>query len=111
MRPVVLGDNVSALEAIWSTVAGLGIAVALGLLLHIWRSYRAVLGWIERGWARRWGPRHKFVVVFLVAAVLLLAVWLGFESLGINAMLNPPPIGPERTSSSERGGLILVVLE
>ena len=107
----MLSDNVSALELIWAGVAVLGIVVALGFVAHVWLSYQAVCEWIERGWARRWGPRHKFVVGFLIASALLLLVWVGFEALGVNAMSNPPALDPERASASERGGTILVILE
>lgn len=107
----MLAGNVSSLEAIWSGVAIIGIAVAVGFLANVWLSYRAVQSWIERGWARRWGPRYKFVVGFLSVAGLLVLVWIGFAVLGINAMLSPPPLTPDRAAASERGGLILVVLE
>lgn len=107
----MLAANASALEMIWTFIACIGAAFALALLLHIWLSYRAVEAWIRRGWARRWGPRHKFVFGFFVGVGLLFLVWLGFVSLGINAMLNAPPPTPDRAAASERGGTILVLLE
>lgn len=108
---MLTASSVSALEATWSLVAVIGVAVATGFLAHIWLSYRSVHEWIRRGWAVRWGPRHKFVLGFLVGAGLLLLVWLGFVLLGINAALNAPPTTPDRAAASERGGWILVGLE
>lgn len=108
---LLLPDTASALEISWTTIAICGAAVATALLAHIWLSYRAVMAWIEKGWAYRWGPRHKFVVAFLVCVGLLLLVWIGFVALGGNAIMNPPPTTPDREASSERGGWILVCTE
>lgn len=107
----MLTENVAPLEAIWTAVAIVGVAVGVALALHIWLSYRAVVAWIDQDRLVRWGPRHKFVVGFLIGVLLLLLVWLGFVSLGVNAMLNAPPSTPDRAAASERGGTILLVLE
>lgn len=106
-----MAENTSALEAAWTTIAVAGAAVAVALAAHIWASYRAVAAWIGHGRARRWGPRHTFVLGFLTVAGLLVLIWLGFAALGVNAMLNPPPTDAIRAAASERGGWILVGLE
>lgn len=107
----MIPDTASSLELTWSGVALCGAVVALALLAHIWTSYRAVEAWIAKGWAYRWGPRHKFALGFLLGIGLLLLVWCGFVALGANAILNPPPITPDREAASERAGWILVGLE
>lgn len=103
--------NASVLETVWTSIALLGAGFATALLVHIWLSYRAVLSWIKRGLARRWGPRHKFALGFLLGVALLLVVWCGFVALGANAVMNPPPVDEQRAAASERGGWILVCLE
>lgn len=107
----MMPSNASVLEASWTAVALFGAGVALALLAHIWQSYCAVMSWIAKGWAYRWGPRHKFALGFLVGIGLLLLVWCGFLALGVNALLNPPPTTPDRAAASERAGWILVGLE
>lgn len=107
----MLPSSASPLEVAWATVAVLGAGVATALLAHIWLSYRAVAAWFGTGRIVRWGPRHKFVLGFLVGDGLLLLVWCGFVALGVNALLNPPPAGLDRVAASERGGWILVGLE
>jgi hypothetical protein len=106
-----VAGNASVLETAWTAVAVAGTGVAVAFLVVIWLSYRAVMSWIRQGLAVAWGPRHLFVVSFLVGIGLLLLVWLGFDALGANAMLNPPPLDPERQAASDRGGWILVGLE
>lgn len=106
-----IAPNVSPLELTWTSIALLGTLTALFFLGFIWLSYTSVREWIDRGWARRWGPRHKFVLGFLLGMVLLLVVWIGFDALGVNAMFNPPPPTPDRAAASERGGWILAGLE
>lgn len=107
----MLAPNASFLEIGWTLIAFLGAAFALALLAHIWLSYRTVNAWIREGLAVRWGPRHRFVLGFLIGVGLLLLVWLGFLLLGANALTNPPPTTPDRVEASERGGAILVVVE
>lgn len=107
----MLPATASLLEVSWTAIAFCGAAVAMALLVHVWLSYRAVMSWIEHGWAYRWGPRHKFALGFLVGIGLLLLVWCGFIALGANAIVNPPPTTPDREAASERGGWILVCLE
>lgn len=104
-------SNASVLETVWTAVAVAGTGVAVAFLVVIWLSHRAVMSWIRQGLAVAWGPRHLFVLSFLVGIGLLLLVWLGFDALGANAMLNPPPVDPERQAASDRGGWILVGLE
>jgi hypothetical protein len=87
-----VAGNASVLETAWTAVAVAGTGVAVAFLVVIWLSYRAVMSWIRQGLAVAWGPRHLFVVSFLVGIGLLLLVWLGFDALGANAMLNPPPL-------------------
>jgi hypothetical protein len=111
LHELTLPETASSLEISWTLVALLGTAVGVALLAHIWVSYRAVVAWIGVGLAVRWGPRHKFVVAFLVGVGLLVLVWLGFVALGANALVNPPPLTPDREAASERGGWILVGLE
>jgi hypothetical protein len=108
---MLTSNTASALEVTWSAVALLGTAVSLALLVHIWLSYRAVSAWINEGRAVRWGPRHKFVLGFLIGIGLLLLVWVGFVALGANALVNPPPVDAERQAASDRAGWILVILE
>lgn len=108
---MIFPESASGLELTWTAIAMIGLLVNVVLLDQITRSYMAVSEWIRRGWAVRWGPRHKFVVGFLLGASLLFAVWLGFCALGANAIYNPPPTTPDRAEASERGGLILVFLE
>lgn len=106
----MLTSNASVLEMTWLGVSVLGIAFALAFWAHVWASYFAVRDWIRRGWAVRWGPRHKYILGFLWGVALLLLVWLGFAGLGINAALNPPPVDPVRAAASERGGWLLTAL-
>lgn len=101
----------SSLEATWSAIALLGTCTCLAFLGHIWLSYASVQQWIERGWAVRWGPRHKFTLGFLWGVGLLFLVWLGFVALGVNAALNAPPTTIDRAEASDRAGWILVCLE
>ena len=103
--------NASALEAVWTALACGGLAFALWLFGMIWRSYRAVCAWIEQERAVKWGPRHKFVLGFLVGIGVLMLVWAGFVVLGVNALENAPPTTPGRAAASERAGWILVGLE
>lgn len=107
----MLTPNVSPLEATWTAIALLGTVTAFAFLAYIWLSYQAVMSWIDHGWAVRGGPRHKFVLGFLLGVGLLIIVWFGFDALGVNAMLNAPPTTPDRAAASERGGWILVGLE
>lgn len=107
----MLLTNASSLELSWTGVAVAGLLFSLVFLGYLLRSYQAVEGWIERGLAYRWGPRHKFVLGFLLGIGLLAIVWVGFILLGGNAILNPPPPDPIREVSSERAGWILVILE
>lgn len=106
-----LPETVSGLELVWTAIAVCGACVAAALLAHIWMSYRAVMSWIARGWAYRWGPRHKFALGFLLGIGLLLLVWLGFVALGGNALATLPPVTPDRQAASDRAGWILVALE
>lgn len=103
--------NASPLEWTWTAVAALGFLFSLAFLFHIARSLLAVDAWIKAGRATRWGPRHKFVLGFLVGIGLLSLVWAGFVVLGANAILNPPPMTPDREAASARAGWILTVLE
>lgn len=103
--------NASALEITWSAVAVGGFAFAAVFWALIFRSLLAVNEWIRQGHARRWGPRHAFVLGFLIGIGLLVLVWLGFIALGANAIFNPPPATPDREAASERGGWILTALE
>lgn len=107
----MLTPNASPLEIAWTVLAVLGIGFGVAFEVLVWLSYRAVTSWIERGWAIRWGPRHKFVIGFLIGVALLICVWVGFAMLGVNAALNPPPATPDRQAASDRGGWILVGLE
>lgn len=107
----MLPSNASSLEITWSLIALVGLMFALWLFELIWKSYRAVLSWIEQGLAVRWGPRHKFVLGFLTGVGLLVLIWVGFIALGINAMLTPEPLSVDRQEAAERGGWILVGLE
>src|SRR5581483_6491208 len=96
--------NASALEAVWTALACGGLAFALWLFGMIWRSYRAVCAWIEQERAVKWGPRHKFVLGFLVGIGVLVLVWAGFVVLGVNALENapPPPNAPAGSWSASR---------
>lgn len=104
-------STASPLEVTWTTVALCGTAFAVALLAHVWLSYRTVRSWIKRGWAVRWGPRHRFVLGFLIGMALMLAVWVGFVALGVSALYTLPPVTPDREAASERAGWILVGLE
>lgn len=107
----MLGANASMLEATWLGIALLGAAVALALWVQIVASYLAVETWIGERRLVRWGPRHKFILGFLIGIFLFLLVWLGFIALGVNAVTNPPPATPDRVEAAERGGMILCGLE
>ena len=111
MSGKMLPASAAPLELAWTGVAFLGGGVATALLVTIWRSYRAVADWIEHGRLVRWGPRHRFVLGFLVGIFLLMLLWAGFLALGVNAIANPPPTTPDRAAASERGGWLLVGLE
>src|SRR5256885_10480837 len=100
----MLPSTASPLELAWTGVAVLGACVATALLTHVWLSYRAVAAWIRAGLAVRWGPRHVFVLGFLVGIGLLLLVWAGFVMLGGNALATPPPLTSDREAASERVG-------
>jgi hypothetical protein len=107
----MFSDDASLLEITWTAIALAGTLLAFALVALVWPSYRTVVGWIDREMAVRWGPRHLFVLGFLVGSGLLAVVWVGFDALGANAMLNPPPVTPDRIASSARAGWILVSLE
>lgn len=107
----MLPSSASEIEVARTTVALLGAGIATALLANVWLSYRAVVAWIGTGRVVRWGPRHTFVFGFLIGIGLLLLMWLGFLALGVNAILNPPPLSPERIDAATRGGWILIGLQ
>jgi hypothetical protein len=106
-----LRANATVLEVTWSSVAMLGLLVAVAFEAAVVRSLVAVHAWINQGRARRWGPRHQFVLAFAVGIGLIVLVWLGFCALGLNAMLTPPALTSDREEAAERGGWILTLLE
>ena len=106
-----MSDTASSLEVVWSFVAVCGFVFSLMFLGLVYRSVEAVEHWILLQRARRWGPRHRFALIFFGSILILTLVWAGFIILGIVALKNPPSPLPDNQQASETAGWLLTLME
>lgn len=104
-------DTASALEIAWSFVAACGFVFSLVFLGLVYRSVEAVEHWIVLNRARRWGPRHRFALIFFGSILLLSLVWAGFVLLGLVALSVPSPALPANQEANETAGWLLTFME
>lgn len=106
-----MASTAASVEIAWTAIALSGIAFSLIFLRIIYESIETIERWILERRAVRWGPRHRFAVIFFVSVALLTLVWFGFVLLGLDALFNPPAMTPEGREVSMRAGWLLVGME
>jgi hypothetical protein len=103
--------NASWQEIFWSVGALLGLLFTVGMAVWAWGRFRVVQQALSEGQAVRWGPRWNLTLGLFVAMIFFGLGWCGYLSIGLLAMLTPPPLRDVNQEAAEWFAWLLISME